>query len=548
MIRIFNPRNRMRNFWRLEKGTYIIGRDKNCDLFIDDNTISRKHARLEVFDDDSATITDLGSRNGVVVNTELKSGTVKLSHNDVIELGRIELLMKIGSDNHSNNTSMSMINLGNDLTSATIMPINEALKPLPPKILENPAIFNAISEIGKMLVVPGQDRDMFNKSLKSLQDVIPLERAAIFLMNELEGDICVSSGSISTTDDSGSFCISRTILRELLNNKTAILIGDSQAESKYAEQQSIIMAGIKSAIAVPLYDEGQVFGILYADTTNPAHRYTENHLRIIATFGNMLAAKMANNSLLKERREKERLESELAAASEIQKQLLPKSLPSFEKYSLYAYQSQCIQVGGDLYDISKLDDENILIMLADVSGKGMGAALLASNILAALRTLYNSKNFDMLESIRAVSEQLLHFSRMGDFATLFLAVLNPASGSIRYLNAGHNPPVLIRSDGSIKYLEASGVPIGIMDSAEWKVEKEEINTGEILFIFTDGIPEANNQEGEMFGDDRLVNFIIEKRNCSPETLGNSVIGEIDKFTGDFPKSDDITLIALRRDD
>lgn len=547
MIKIFNPRNRMRHFWRLEKGTYIIGREKECDLFIDDNTISRKHARLEVFDDDSAAITDLGSRNGVVINTELISGTVKLGNNDVIELGRIELLMKIGSDNHSNNTSMSMINLGNDLTSATIMPINEALKPLSPKILENPAIFNAISEIGRMLVVPGQDQDMFNKSLKSLQDVIPLERAAIFLTDELEGDICVSSGSISTTDDSGSFCISRTILRELLNNKTAILIGDSQADMKYAEQQSIIMAGIKSAIAVPLYDEGRVFGILYADTSNPAHRYTENHLRIIATFGNMLAAKMANNNLLKERREKERLESELAAASEIQKQLLPKSLPSIDNYSLYAYQSQCIQVGGDLYDISQLVNGNILIMLADVSGKGMGAALLASNILAALRTLYNSKNFDMLESIHAVSEQLLHFSRMGDFATLFLAVLNPTSGSIQYLNAGHNPPVLIREDGSIDCLEASGVPIGIMDSADWKVETVEINSGDTLFIFTDGIPEAVNREGEMLSDDRLIKFLVEKRDCSPESLGNSVISEIDKFTGDFPKSDDITLVALRRD-
>ncbi len=547
MIRIFDPLDKRRHDWRLQKGNYIIGRSKECELAIMDDTVSRQHARMEIVDEQTIMLTDLGSHNGTTVNGSRITGSVKLNHNDVVALGKVELKLTIGEVSGIKDNLVSISETDEDLTRVTLLPMEEALRPLPAKILENPNVFMAFSEIGKMLIVPGGDEEMLDKGLKLLQEVIPVERAAIFLTGEEEDDICLSACCIAGKEYSDSFCISRTILKELLSQRKAILISDPQAESKYAEQQSIIRSRIKSAMAVPLFDEGKVFGILYADTTNPAHHYTEDYLRITATFGNMLAAKMINTNLLNERQAREILESELAVASQIQNELLPKDIPMVEGYSLETFQIQCKQVGGDLYDVAQLDGGRILFMLADVSGKGMGAALLASNILASFRTFYNTKDFDLLSATCGVSKQLLTFTRPGDFATLFIGLLDPDANSLQYINAGHNPPLVIRSDGRTEYLGASGLPLGVMAFDAWKEESIDLLEGDSIFVFTDGIPEAFNSRDEQFGDERLEKLAIEFAGQSPKEFTDSIITEVNNFIGEFPRSDDITMMVLRRE-
>ena len=547
MIRIFNPTDKRRHDWRLQKGTYVIGRSPECDLVIKDDTVSRRHAQIEIVDERTINLTDLGSHNGTTVNGNRITGPIELKHKDVIVFGRVEVKLTIDEISRIRDSSVSISDIHDDLTKATLLPMEEALQPLPLKILENPNVFKALSEIGKMLILPGGDKEMLGKGLKLLQEVIPVERVAVFLIGQQEGDICLSACCVASEGCSSSFCISRTILRELLNRKKAILISDPQAEPKYVEQQSIIRSKIKSAMAVPLYDEGKVFGILYADTINPAHHFTEDYLRITATFGNMLAAKMVNNNLLNERRAKEILESELAVASQIQDQLLPRELPIIEGYSLNAFQIQCKQVGGDLYDVARLEDGRILFVLADVSGKGMGAALLASNILASFRALYNTRDFDLLDATRNVSRQLLAFTRPGDFATLFIGLLNPDTNSLQYINAGHNPPLVMRSDGKVEYLEASGIPIGAMQFDAWKEESIDLLAGDSIFVFTDGIPEAVNSREDQFGDERLEKLAIECSGQSPKEFTDSIMAEVNNFIGEVPRSDDITMIVLSRE-
>jgi sigma-B regulation protein RsbU (phosphoserine phosphatase) len=512
-----------------------------------DDTVSRRHARIEVIDEQTINLTDLGSHNGTTVDGIRVTDLIKLSHNDIVALGKVELKLTIGEISGIKDNLVSISDIDDDLTRATLLPMREALQPLSAKILENPIVFKAFSEIGKMLIVPGGDEEMLDKGLRLLQEVIPVERAAIFLTGEEEEDIWLSACCLASQGHSDSFCISRTILKELLSQRKAILISDPQAETKYADQQSIIRSRIKSAMAVPLFDEGKVFGVLYADTTNPAHHYTEDYLRITATFGNMLAAKMINNNLLNERRAKEILESELAVASQIQNELLPREIPVIEDYSLEAFQIQCQQVGGDLYDVARLDDGQILLLLADVSGKGMGAALLASNILASFRAFYNTKDFRLLGATSSVSKQLLTFTRSGDFATLFIGLLNPDTNSLHFINAGHNPPLIVRSDGSTEYLNASGMPIGVMHFDAWKEESIDLLAGDSIFVFTDGIPEAFNSRDEQFGDERLEKLAMECTGQTPKEFTDSVMAEIDKFIGEFPRSDDITMMILRRE-
>ncbi len=547
MIRIFDPVDKRRHDWRLNKGTYVIGRSPECDLIIVDDTVSRQHARIEIVDEQTIKLTDLGSHNGTTINGNRISGPVELVQDDIFTLGKVELKLMIGEISKFKDNLLSVSDIDEDLTRATLLPMKEALRPLPAKILENPNVFKAFSEIGTMLIVPGGDEEMLDKGLRLLQEVIPVERVAVFLTGQREDEICLTACCIAGKKYSDSFCISRTILKELLSQRKAILISDPRAEAKYAEQQSIIRSRIKSAMAVPLFDEGKVFGILYADTTNPTHHYTEDYLRITATFGNMLAAKMINNNLLNERRAREILESELAVASQIQNELLPKEIPAIEDYSMEAFQIQCKQVGGDLYDVARLDDGRILLLLADVSGKGMGAALLASNILASFRAFYNTNDFGLVGATCGVSKQLLTFTRPGDFATLFIGLLNPDTNSLQFINAGHNPPLVIRSDGRTEYLEASGLPLGVMAFDAWEEKSVDLRAGDTVFAFTDGIPEAFDSGDEQFGDDRLEKLALECSGQSPKEFTDSIMAEVNTFIGELPRSDDITMMVLRRE-
>ena len=548
MIKLFSLEGNKLYDWTLEKGKFTIGRSTQGDLVINDSTVSRKHAEIEIVDENIINLTDLGSHNGTTVNGYAITDSAKLKDGDIISFGRVEFKIVIGEKEELASDTFSVAESSDDdLKNATVLPIKEALQPLPAKIIDNPRVFQAISEMGRMLILPGSGEEMFDKALELLQGAIPTERVALLLSKPGGQELSLAASRFSGRRASGSFTISRTIVRELLNQKNAILISDPQADSRFAEQKSIVGSGIRSAMAVPLFDEGRVLGILYADTTNPLHRYTEDFLRVTATFGNILAAKITNHNLLKERQVKEVLEAELKVASQIQNQLLPAKLLHIERYSLSAFQAQCKSVGGDLYDVAELADGRILFLLADVSGKGMGAALLMSNVLAAFRIMYAAQDFRLLDAVSQVSRQLLKFSRPGDFATLFICVLCPKTNTLRYINAGHNPPLLVRSNGKMEDLEASGIPIGTFDISNWKEETLKFEKGDFLFMFTDGVPEATNKDGEMYEDDRLKRFLLNSQNQSPEELTESVLDEIKDFMGEAPQSDDITMMILRRD-
>ncbi len=547
MFRLTDPTGRYRIDWFFSYGTYTIGRSSECALTIDDSTVSRKHAQINAISEQKIIITDLGSHNGTTVNGSKITNSVSITFGNIILLGQVELKLTRSVSTCTDGRSDSVTEIDYDLTNAIRIHINDALKPLSTRTTNDPEVFKAFSEMGKMLILPDPEGKMFTKALELLKGIIPAERIAIFLTGKEENEIILADYYTADSRNSNSFTFSQTIVNELLTQKNAILIPDIQSDKKFTEQKSIIELKIKSAMATPLFDNGEILGILYVDTTDPRKQFNEEYLRIIAAFGNILAAKLINCNLLREIQNKKILEAELEAAAQIQRQLLPKMLPNIDGYEPYAFQIQCKQVGGDLYDVANLEDGRIIFLLADVSGKGMGAALLASNILASFRVLYCANNFDLLDTVRTVSEQLLAFTRPEDFVTLFIGILSPSTNTFRYVNAGHDPPMVVRNDSKVEYLEASGIPMGAMDSAKWKEETLKFMVGDLLFVFTDGIPEANNEEDEQFGDDKLVKSVQKCRNQSPEELTKSIMNEVNMFIGNNPRSDDITMLVLNRE-
>ncbi|MEE8577551.1 MAG: PP2C family protein-serine/threonine phosphatase, partial [candidate division Zixibacteria bacterium] len=229
-----------------------------------------------------------------------------------------------------------------------------------------------------------------------------------------------------------------------------------------------------------------------------------------------------------------------------QRNLLAKSIPELKGYSIHAFQEQCRMVGGDLYDVAKLRDGRLTFVVADVSGKGMGGALLMSNILASFRILYEDDDFDLSRVVKQVSRQLFTYSAPEDFATVFTGILDPVNNTLSFLNAGHNPPLLIKPDGVVQYLEPSGTMIGAFDFSDWQQETVKIGVGDMLLVFTDGVVEADCR-GEYYGLERLQELVCKHRDIPLSELSDQIMNDVESFAAGTPRSDDITLLAVKRE-
>jgi len=537
--------------FELEPGSYQIGRRPECDIYIPNKTVSRKHAEIEISEDgDAGYIQDLGSHNGTTVNNMKVNARTPVKAGDQVTFGSTEFRLSANGDvpdSLSTRTRVSAAELSDvDPAKSVFLDINEALKPLPSKVTERPELFPILSEMAKMLVLSEDKQVMLEKALAQVNRIIPAERLAVLFTSEETDEVYTAATLLPSDKDMGSFTLSRTIIQQILTEKSAILVGDATMDPRFAGQHSIVMSELKSAMAVPLFDEGRVLGVLYVDTTNPLHQYNDDYLRLLAMFGNIIASRLLNYELLEQREERQILEAELRRAAGIQANLLNVDKPSISKVTCAASIESSRSVGGDLYDFALLPDGKLLFLVADVSGKGMGAALLMSNILASFRVLYDQKPFDLLTVIEKVSLQLFNHSDPGDFATLFAGVIDDSQCEITYVNAGHNPPLLVRKDGSVEMLEASGTMIGAFAMNTWSEATATLKDGDLLFVFSDGVPEAEGPEGQ-YGDDRTEQIIVKVRDKDPEEITRLIREDIDEFIQGATQSDDITMLVVKRD-
>jgi sigma-B regulation protein RsbU (phosphoserine phosphatase) len=533
--------------WILEPGRYEIGRKKEADFYIPHRTVSRKHAVIDVDSDSlSYQLTDLNSHNGTYVNGKKVEGRCDISAGDEVMFGSVELkLIDTESTGIPESSFPSTRLTEEDPHKSLFLPIDEALKPLPKSTADLPELLPTLFEMARVQDLTEPRDAMLNKSLEMIAKVIPSERLVVLFVNEDQSEVTVGASRLSADGEPGELILSRTIVNEVITNKNSILIGDPREDPRFAEQKSIIMSHLKSAMAVPLFDSGRVLGILYTDSTSPFHQYNDDYMRIMAIFGNLIASRLLGYELVQERQEKQIIESELNRAASIQQNLLSTELPMLDDYEIYAIQEPSRLVGGDLYDMRLLPDNRLLFLVADVSGKGMGAALLMSNILASFRILYNQESFDLIKAVKSISLELYRYSSPDDFATMFIGLLDSEKNTIQYINCGHNPPYLIPSDGEPATLEPTGTMIGAFDFVSWEVGEFSLDSGEFVFIFTDGVTEASSRSG-FFGEERLKDCLVKCRADSPENIADNLMEEINNFVDGEAQSDDITVMILKR--
>jgi len=252
-----------------------------------------------------------------------------------------------------------------------------------------------------------------------------------------------------------------------------------------------------------------------------------------------------NPRLYEEEVAKQKLEEEMKMARQIQARLLPGTIPSLNGVQMQAVNISSKQVSGDYYDLVEREDGKLGLVIADVSGKGMPASILASNIQAALRA-----QLDTCESPGEVLERInrqIHASTDPQhFATLFLAIFDPEDRSLLFSSGGHNPPVVARADGKLELLEAGGLPLGAFDFGTYEEDKIVLSEGDLVFFYTDGLTETKGPDGdEDYGEDRLNDLLQEQRSQSVDEIIDLIKVRLHEFSGRQEADDDITMIGLK---
>ncbi|MFA7289651.1 MAG: SpoIIE family protein phosphatase [Melioribacteraceae bacterium] len=272
--------------------------------------------------------------------------------------------------------------------------------------------------------------------------------------------------------------------------------------------------------------------------------FLKSDVEYISSVGSLAIISLENASMIKDLLEKEKLEKDLEIARNIQQNLLPKKIPQYKEFSISAYSLAAKTVGGDYFDIVKLDDNRILLAIADVSGKGVPAALIMANLQAFLKSICK-QNLPLDESTNLINDLISENTSNGSFVTFFWGIFDKSSLEFTYVNAGHNPPLLIRN-GEIIKLKKGGMIIGVMPTIiPYVSETVKMVQNDVIFFFTDGISEAMNIDFEEFTDEKLERIVLEERLKSSDDILGRIKNEVDEHTKGAEQSDDITCLIIK---
>jgi serine phosphatase RsbU (regulator of sigma subunit) len=342
--------------------------------------------------------------------------------------------------------------------------------------------------------------------------------------------------------------LSEQMMEEIMLKGRTFRTRDAASDERWDPDHSIAGLGVHAAMGVPLFDDEEILGAIYMDARHPEVHYSEEDLRLLSLLGSMVAVKITSSRHEREAKVLEHLQNELAVAERIQMNLLPRSLPEFPGYEVAAHLHPCERVGGDLYDVRRLEDGRIWITLGDVTGHGIPAAILMAHVMMGLRFL-EERESDPQSLISQLETKLDRHIEDWQFVTLFVAILDPGTGHLVYTNAGQWPPVLIGSGGCSR-LETTGMPVAIFPGVQRREAGECcLAPGDALLAFSDGVPETLGGKGAHY-ESRMSAFVssIKERigQLSADEVGRELLDDVATFRGRENQEDDLTLVVVKR--
>jgi serine phosphatase RsbU (regulator of sigma subunit) len=331
--------------------------------------------------------------------------------------------------------------------------------------------------------------------------------------------------------------ISATVRDRVLREKASVLVRDVGQEQALQAQHSIIGQQIHSLMAVPLQTRDEVIGLIYVDSRMFVREFTPDDLSLLTVLANVAAIRI-------QQEEERRSRLELEHAAEIHARLLPAGLPSVPGFDLAGHNAACRTVGGDYYDFLRRGDSRIALALGDVAGKGMPAALMMSSLQARVQALAEER-YDLATWMARLDRSIAPHCPPNRFITLFLCELDASAAELAYCNAGHNPGLIVRPDGSVQDLPATGTVLGLLPGACYVERRSRFDRSDLLALYSDGVTEATRGEEE-FGLERLTALLVAHRTEPAQAIVAAVREALDEWGGSGPAEDDVTLLVARR--
>src|SRR5258706_6815536 len=500
----------------LDRDHLRLGRSSDNDLsFPGDMSLSRHHLVLERRDD-GWYVEDLGAKNRTTMNGRRIGGKTRLTSGDRISAGQVVVVFggtksstgpveftAGGEDGPLRATVMT--NLRGVLSRESTMPgvprpqCRGERRDFP---LEHPGVA-ALIRAGQELAGHRLLDELFELILDLSIQAVGAERGVLMT---LEGEDLV----VRSVRGEG-FRISTAVRDRVLKERASLLVRDTALDDAFKSRDSIVGQQVQSVMAVPLQTNDRVIGLVNVDSRSFARPFTPDDLDLLTVIANVAAIRIENERLNVVEAQKQLISRDLEQAAEIQRRLLPRQAPIVPGYEIAGHNLPCQTVGGDYFDFFPYADGRIGLVLGDVSGKGMQAAILMSAVKGGVQVLFGGAPDDVATLMSRLDRVVAANFPRNRFVTLFFGLLDPVSGELTYCNAGHNPPFLLRADDSIERLASGGTTLGIFPGMGYEVKHSRLLPGDVLTLYSDGVTEENNPSGEEFGEERLASLLVQFR-------------------------------------
>lgn len=487
---------------------------------------------------------DLGSRHGTFVNGERVNGQCSLSAKDSIDFGMPD--------------SFKLIYLGDEATLEELIEQVEKPAPATPGA-QGLYHLGVLLEVARTLGSGLSLEDVLSAVVDAAIRITRTERGVLLLTDEA-GELkpAVARDSKGELIPIEQLRISSGVLKRVATSRRELIVSDTGDEAAAVGQQaSVASLSLLTIVAIPIEklpviasvdltitsEEADLLGVLYLDSRSPSAAFTEIDREVVRTLAREAANVIENARLFASSRAKARLDHEIEIASQIQRELLPKTFPQIPHVAVTASTLACHSVGGDCFDVVELSGGRYGFFVGDVAGKGIAASLLATLLQGVFYTTA-ALDIPLAEVTARVNQFLCERSSEDRYATLFYGVLDPA-GNLEYINAGHVPPLVRRPSGDLIELPSSNFPVGMFKEAEFTTERVSLSAGDYVVIYSDGVSEARNMSDEMFEQERLSSLMRDFSGSSVEELAEAIRTGVRNFTGGAPQADDITMVVIQ---
>ncbi len=522
---------------RFDADSVLVGSDDLCDVTIPDEGVDARQCVL-VARDDQIEMFHIGVSGGVLVNGQHVTHA-QLGPEDELWIGSSVLRASVEA---AEDAAIQFSEIASTVRAEE--PVPEATMAVAP----TDDRFALLDDVRTLINSIGTNENIFEAILDVLFSAVPVKRGFIGILGD-DGELQIRAHRDREKGGGGGkdkITVSRTLLAKVMDSGNAVLTSDAEADPNLSMARSIHALRIRAATCVPLKANGRVIGVAYGDNRERPGSLTKDHLSVLNALGSVAAVAVDKMRLLRESEAKQKYEQALRIARGIQRHFLPSESPDVPTLDIFGSSESCDETGGDYYDYFLHDDGRLSIIVADVTGHGVGSALLMATVRAALRALMLVEE-DLGRLFFQLNNMLGRDLKDGRFVTALMGTFDMSAGMLRQVGAGHTP--LIRyaaATGETELISGLGPPLGIVAAAEFReCESLSVESGDVLLFLTDGIIEAAHPDGELYGFERLCATLVRAASGSAEEVVGAINGAVIAWTGGQPLHDDATLVAVK---